>query len=336
MSSPLLSVIIPCYNGEKYIEKCINSIKKQSYHNLEILIIDDGSTDKSLHICNNIAKTDIRVKVVHQENKGLPATRKIGIDIASGEYITFVDVDDWIHPQMYEFMMKGMISENADIAQCGVCNAYLLHNGQIELKQRLYSQITDTYQKYNRVEGVLKILDDTEWHSYMWNKIYKKEVFQNVIFPIGRFLDEDLSVMHQIFHNCYLSIYFNSEFYYYLQGSVTQTKNDKNIAKKIADRCNARWERYLFTKEHKEYLSMLNKMHNIFISVSIAGLRWAIKHPSYFSQKFIDNLEQRIRNNPLELNKQMDEYFSSKKKFEYLLIKNLPIFYKILTKYIGI
>lgn len=336
MSSPLLSVIIPCYNGEKYIEKCINSIKEQSYHNLEILIIDDGSTDKSLHICNNIAKTDARIKVVHHENKGSSATRKIGINIASGEYITFVDVDDWIHPQMYEFMMKGMISENADIAQCGVCNAYLLHNGQIELKHRLYSQITDTYQKYNRVEGVLKILDDKEWHSYMPNKIYKKEVFQNVVFPIGRFLDEDLSIMHQIFHNCHLSIYFNSEFYYYLQGSVTQTKNDKNMAKKIADRCNARWERYLFTKEHKEYFPMLNKMHNIFISVSIVGLRWAIKNPKYFSHRFIDDLEKRIRENPLKLNKQLNKFFSLKKKVEYFLIQKTPLFYKLIIKYIDI
>lgn len=334
MSYPLLSVIIPCYNGEKYIEKCINSIKKQSCNNLEILVIDDGSTDNSLHICENIAKTDTRIKVVHQCNQGSSLSRKTGIGIAKGEYITFVDADDWIHPQMYEFMMKGMISENADIAQCGVCNAYLLHNDYIELKHRSYSQITDTYQKFNRVEGVLKILDDKEWQSYMWNKIYKKEVFQNVTFPIGRFLDEDLSVMHQIFHNCRLSIYFNSEFYYYLQGSVTQTTNDKNKAKKIVDRCNARWERYLFTKEHKEYFSMLNKMQNIFISVSIAGLRWAIKHPNYFSQQFIDDLVQRIRNNPLKFNKQMDEYFSFKKKIEYLLIQKMPSFYKILIKHI--
>lgn len=332
INNPLLSVIIPCYNGEKCIGRCINSIIKQSYINLEILIIDDGSIDNSLQICENIAKTDARIRVIHQYNQGSSLTRKNGIDLAEGDYITFVDVDDWIHPQMYELMMKGMISENADIAQCGVCDVYLLSNQEIKLKHRRYSQITGNYQKYNRIEGVLKILDDKDWQSYMWNKIYKKHVFQDVVFPIGRFLDEDLSVMHQIFHNATTSIYFQSEFYYYLQGSVTQIKDDKNKAKKIVDRCNARWERFLFTKEHKEYYSMLNKMHNIFISVSIAGLRWAIKHPNYFSTQEINNLEQRIRSNPLDNKNQMKEFFSFEKKMEYMLIEIVPSFYRMIVK----
>ena len=150
INNPLLSVIIPCYNGEKCIGRCINSIIMQSYINLEILIIDDGSSDNSLQICENIAKTDARIRVIHQYNQGSSLTRKNGIDLAEGDYITFVDVDDWIHPQMYELMMKGMISENADIAQCGVCDVYLLSNQEIKLKHRRYSQITGNYQKYNR------------------------------------------------------------------------------------------------------------------------------------------------------------------------------------------
>lgn len=332
MNNITLSVIIPCYNGEKYIKKCIHSIMQQTYKSLEIIVIDDGSTDNSYQICSEIAKDDSRIQVIHQENKGLPATRKIGINISHGFYVTFVDADDWIHPQMYEYMMNGIIQENADIAQCGVCDAFTLPNGQIQLKHRYCSEINNHYQSYDRIGGVLKILDDKEWRSYTPNKIYKKELFKHIEFPVGRFLDEDLSIMHQIFHKAHTSIYFPSEFYYYLQGSVTQVKNDKNKAKKIIDRCNARYERYLFTKEHTEYHPMLTKMHNIFLSVSLAGLRWAIQHPENFSKQDIENIKRRILENPLPTNKQMNEFFSFAKKIEYMLFKSTPSIYQLIVK----
>ena len=332
MSYPLLSVIIPCYNGERYIKKCIHSIMQQTYRNLEILIIDDGSTDNSYQICSEIAKDDLRIQVLHQENRGSSLTRRNGINLSKGKYVTFVDADDWIHPQMYEFMMDGIIQENADIAQCGVCNAFIQSDGQIQLKHRRSSEITNHYQIYNKINGVLKILDDKDWQSYMWNKIYKKELFLYIEFPVGRFLDEDLSVMHQIFHEANTSIYFPSEFYYYLQGSVTQVKNDKNKAKKIIDRCNARYERYLFTKGHTEYYPMLTKMHNIFLSVSLAGLRWAIQHPAYFLKQDIEDIKQRILDNPLPINKQMNKFFSFAKKIEYILFRTSPFFYSLIIK----
>lgn len=332
MEDILLSVIVPCYNGEKYIKKCLNSIIKQTFSNLEIIIIDDGSTDNTFSICKNIAQQDARIQIFHQDNKGLPATRKIGVNISKGAYVTFVDADDWIHPQMYEIMMQGIIQENADIAQCGVCNAFMQPDKHILLKHKYCDKISNKYQVYNKKDGTLKILDDKEWHSYMWNKIYKKDILKNINFPIGRFLDEDLSVMHQIFHQANSSIYFSSEFYYYLQGSVTQIKDNKNKAKKILDRCEARWERYMFTKEHKEYDSMINKMQNIFLSVSLTSLRWAYRHPEYFSHQDIENLKQRIFSNPLPINKQMDEYFSFEKKIEYILFKTTPFFYQKILK----
>lgn len=334
MKHPLLSVIIPCYNSEKYIEKCLDSIISQTYNNLEIIVINDGSVDNSAEVCENIAHKDNRISIIYQQNQGVSLTRQNGIKIAKGEYITFVDSDDWIHPRMYEIMMNGILKEKADIAQCGVCNVYCLPNQKIEFKHRKYNLITDSYKKYNKIEGVLKILDDTEWQSYMPNKIYKKTLFSNIIFPTNRILDEDLSIMHQIFHEANYSIYFKSEFYFYRQGSLTQIFNDKNKAKKIIDRCTARWERYLFTKKHKEYISELNKMHNIFISVSLSGIRWAIRHPQYFIQEDIENLKQRIVKNPLTLHQQMKEYFSPMKQIEYFIFKKVPWLYLILIKYI--
>lgn len=328
----LLTVIIPCYNGEKYIETCIKSVIVQTYTNLEILIIDDGSIDNTSAICEKFKQSDNRIKVIHQSNKGSSLTRKIGIETANGEYITFIDVDDWIHPQMYEIMMDGLIHENADIAQCGVCNVVVSSRGSIKFKHRVTDHIGAEHKKYNRTEGVLKILDDKEWQSYMWNKIYRKKVFANVTFPIGRFLDEDLSVMHQIFENAKSSIYYSSEFYYYRQGSVTQTHDDKNKAKKIVDRCDARWERFKFTELHPDYEPMLKKMHNIFISVSLAGYRWAITHTSYFSKEELTRMKKRMIDSPLPLKQQMPEYFSKAKRIEYFLFRHVYILYCLMTK----
>lgn len=118
------------------------------------------------------------------------------------------------------------------------------NESQIEYKHRITDKITSDYQIYNKISGVLKILDDKEWQSYMWNKIYRKKLFDNIQFPKGRGLDEDLSVMHLIFHNASSSIYINSEFYYYLhrEGSICSSIDKASQVKKLIDRNAARWE----------------------------------------------------------------------------------------------
>ena len=331
MGNQILSVIVPCYNAERFIEKCVSSITSQTYSDIEIIAIDDGSTDRSGEILDNIASSDSRIKVIHQPNSGSSLTREKGIGLASGEYVTFVDADDWIHPQMYGIMMEGMLKENADIAQCGVCNAYP-NNGTMELRHRKTDKISSHYTKYSKTEGVIKILDDREWQSYMGNKIYRKELFDNVTFPVGRFLDEDLSVMHQIFHNAAISVYFDSEFYFYRQGSPTQTKNEKTKAKKFFDRCSARWERYEFVKAHPEYCPMQNKMENIFISVSLQALRFVVKRPELFPKHYYSHLRKQILSIRLKKKDMMPEYFSRKKELEFFLFKKTPALYKVITK----
>ena len=118
MAEPLISVIIPVYNVEKYLEKCINSVIGQTYKNIEIIIVDDGSTDKSGLICDFFAGKDTRIVVIHKVNGGLSSARNAGLDIAKGDYIGFVDSDDWIEPDMYECLLCNMLKENAD-KYCG-------------------------------------------------------------------------------------------------------------------------------------------------------------------------------------------------------------------------
>lgn len=118
-NDPLISIIIPVYNSERYLEKCVNSVLNQTYKNLEIILVDDGSTDLSPRMCDAFSVQDSRIKVIHQENQRQAAARNTGIEVASGEYIMFVDSDDYIADDMCEYLMDGALSYHADIAICG-------------------------------------------------------------------------------------------------------------------------------------------------------------------------------------------------------------------------
>ena len=115
----LISIIVPVYNVELYLNECINSIRNQTYKNLEIILIDDGSTDNSGKICDEYAKIDSRIVVIHKENKGVTSARKVGVEIANGKYIGFVDSDDYIDKEMYKNMLKKILETDADFIDCG-------------------------------------------------------------------------------------------------------------------------------------------------------------------------------------------------------------------------
>ena len=115
---PLISVIVPAYNVEPYIEKCVKSIINQDYPNLEIILVNDGSKDKTGELCDKLKETDDRIQVIHQNNRGLSAARNSGLDLAHGEWIAFLDSDDWIEPEMYSTLIKIAVKEDAEIASC--------------------------------------------------------------------------------------------------------------------------------------------------------------------------------------------------------------------------
>ncbi len=118
LSKPLISVIVPVYNAAPYLEKCINSIRNQTYENLEIILVNDGSSDESPSLCNAFQVQDARIKVLHKENGGAASARKEGIKLATGDYTTYVDSDDWIEPDMYERMVGNL--QDADVVICGI------------------------------------------------------------------------------------------------------------------------------------------------------------------------------------------------------------------------
>ena len=177
-----------------------------------------------------------------------------------------------------------------------------------------------------------KVVEE-EWRSYLWNKVYKREMFRGVVFPIGRGLDEDTSVMHQIFHNANKLLYFNSEFYYYYirRGSISNAVNDCDRTKNSIDRRNARWERYLFIKAHPEYHAKLDKLSNMVVSVNLANLRNIYKHLDLYPSDYPETIRKRINIVNLPFSKMMPEFFSRAKKVEYLLFKHCFPLYRFLA-----
>jgi len=177
-NSAMISVIIPVYNVEPYLRKCLNSVIDQTYRDLEILIVNDGSTDGSGRICDEY-KTDERVRVFHTENRGLSAARNLGLDNASGDWIGFVDSDDWIEPDMYEVLFKKAEETGADVVECGEFLEYT--NKTIERK-RSDSQMCCT--------EAIRLLIHGSISNAVWNKLWKRSCFEHIRFPENRTFEE--------------------------------------------------------------------------------------------------------------------------------------------------
>ncbi len=212
----LVSVIVPVYNVEKYIDRCIDSIVNQTYENLEIILVDDGSLDDCPKICNRWARKDKRVKVIHKKNGGLSDARNVGLEAANGEYIMFVDSDDWISLEMAEKMLAGILENDADMAICQFFVAY--SDGTIEEPNVNYkSTIID-------VETAFKLLLQHEQiTNHAWRKMYKKALLSKNPFPVGRNY-EDVYTVAQFFIPCKKIVNLSDAYYYYFQNSTGITK----------------------------------------------------------------------------------------------------------------
>ena len=209
--SELISIIVPVFKVEKYLKRCVESIRNQTYPDIEIILVDDGSPDACPQICDQYAQEDARIKVIHKSNGGLSDARNCGIDAARGKYIGFVDSDDYIHPEMYMQLWKNIKESMADIAVCGV--------------EKVYS---DDGPDFHQVQGDLKIYDGRQAIENIfdaslylqsvvsWNKLYKKEIFENVRFPIGK-IHEDEFTTYVLFYKCDKVVYNTGIYYYYYQ-----------------------------------------------------------------------------------------------------------------------
>lgn len=171
----LVSIILPVYNGEKYLRECIDSILASTYQNLEVILIDDGSTDRSGPICDEYAEKDSRIKVIHQENKGLISARNCGLSISNGAYIAFVDADDQVSPVFYEEMVSAMETEHADFVACEYRHSKEDVVPCIAPNERNNVSV-QTFDEYLAILTCAPSIREVTWTGpYVWNKLYRKE-----------------------------------------------------------------------------------------------------------------------------------------------------------------
>ncbi|MCF2649149.1 MULTISPECIES: glycosyltransferase [Bacillaceae] len=211
-----VSVIVPIYKVEKYLSKCIESIINQSYSNLEIILINDGSPDNCGNICDAYSRIDNRIQVIHKKNGGLSDARNEGLKIASGEYISFIDSDDYIDKDFYKILIDLIRNSNADAAQCSYKK--ITENGNLSYKNDILEDKNDENISLHNLDILNSLYGNEEitviWN--VWNKLYKRELLRDIYFPKGK-LHEDVFTTYKILYRAKMMVSTNKQLYFYTQ-----------------------------------------------------------------------------------------------------------------------
>lgn len=214
--NPIISIIIPVYKVELYLEKCIESVISQTYNNLQIILVDDGSPDNCGKICDSYALKDKRIQVIHKENGGLSDARNVGISKAVGQYIGFVDSDDYIENTMFEDLYNLIEKYQADVS---ICNFYVVTENNSILRNKDIG-----IMEYNKIQILNEILLDKNIQSYAWNKLYKRDLFNNIKYPIGKKY-EDIGTTFYLLEKCNKIVVSGKPEYYYLNRNDSIVNN---------------------------------------------------------------------------------------------------------------
>lgn len=317
----LISIIVPVYNTEKYLKKCLDSIVEQSYDNLEIILIDDGSNDNSKKICLEYAKKDNRIIYIEKENGGAATARNLGISKANGKYIGFVDSDDIIYKDMYLTLYNNLVKYNADLSICEISrfsdNVKFTNENNIKI--------------YNKIETLKILLEDKKIGSYSVNKLCKLDLIKNVVYPIGK-LQEDVGTVYKFIENADKIVYSNSKLYGYYarEDSVTKSINKKFIY----DYFEMIEKRFNDLKKYDlvNYL-ILNKVNVILGSyIDLANNKELLKDKEF--KQFMCNKYNELR----KINKKNIRKINTKKHniLIFILLLNKNVFFKLINLYLRI
>lgn len=274
----LVSIIIPIYNVEKYLEKCIKSIINQTYRNLEIILINDGSTDESAKICEEYKKLDNRIEFINKKNGGAASAKNEGLKMAMGDYITFVDSDDFIETDMIEYMVNTIKKYNADIIQCSFTNLYK--------DTEKFKQDKIIEQKITSKDFLELFL--TKWDSSLfWNKLFKREVIENVFFKEGRCIDDEFFTYKCVIHSK-STVTSNKIVYNYRMRKSGVMKSDSSQKQILKDRVDYLYERYeLVRKIYKDLdKSFLEHLLTYYLIIS---------KDYYVDEKLLDYMKNNLK-----------------------------------------
>lgn len=305
MMKEKISIIVPVYNVEAYLERCVESILKQTYTNLEILLVNDGSTDKSGELCDKLALRDHRIRVIHKENGGLSDARNRGIDEASSNLIGFIDSDDYIDEDMYETLYRQMVASKADLSMCGHYDVY----HQIPEKQVAEIKTWELMPE----EAIKMVMEAKILSVTAVNKLYKKALFEQLRFRIGK-IAEDAFIMVDLIHQCSKVVATNEKKYYYVhrENSITTQKFSLKFLNVI--------------EAYEQNAKIISENYPDLYDVAIMRLNWAYFY--VLDRLLVDNdfkdkvLEDRLISY-LKKNKKsilMDSRFTRARKMSFLVL----------------
>lgn len=304
-----ISVIVPIYNVEKYLERCVNSIINQTYQNLEIILVNDGSPDNCGTLCDKIAESDNRIKVIHKENGGLSSARNAGLDIATGEYVAFIDSDDWIEPDFVEVFEKLLTENNADFSACGMITDY--GNAIVENNKNDFKAF-----KADKKEIFNQIIINPDFYGYACNKLFKKDIICNLRFDETLMSCEDLDFCVRLAAKCNSAVYTKEKFYHYMQHSASMTRETGYSPRKIS--VLKAYENILpyYEKFSPENLSIIRKNY-LKIAINIKGRMLHNKvddtELSNRLQKVIDeNYKLVLRDKKIKISTKLNIFISNK------------------------
>lgn len=312
-----ISVVVPVYKVEKTLRKCVDSILKQTYKNIEVILVNDGSPDQCGAICDEYLKKDDRVKVIHKSNGGLSDARNVGIKIATGKYIGFVDSDDYITEDMYESLYNNIQLYNADIAICGVYNMSL-------------NLIEDTIKEeilFSKREALEELFKNQRIQSFAWNKLYKIELFNDISYPFGKRY-EDIFTTYRLFYKSEKIIYSSKKKYVYNNNPESITSQSFSL--KDLDLLEAGKELMEFSQKY--YTDISHYQVETFVKYNTAILRKMIKS-NYIDYEILYSIVGDIKKYLKIYLK--SNYDTGSKLFAIIAcfnIKFLVIFYKNLLK----
>ncbi|GIJ96907.1 hypothetical protein CAPN001_14760 [Capnocytophaga stomatis] len=319
MSSPLISIIVPIYNVGKHIKRCIDSLLCQTYENIEILIINDGSTDNTSQILSDYAN-EKKIYIFHQENKGVSFSRNFGIKQSKGDYICFVDGDDYVSPHYCEKLYENIAKHSADIS---ICRFQKVFNNEIAPIK------TDGQTKiYSQIEALSLIFEDKELQSHPWGKLFKKEIICDVSFPTDRKAYEDYVTIFRIISKSSRVVVFNEALYYYI---FYPNSLSNNVSTQMYyEFFTALMEMYDYAKTRKNELPRWK----YFIKKTARQTLSCAKNISIHKKTASDH--SMIRN----LQKEIKRFYLSEKeyipfsiKWKFFLFLNVPSLYNLYISY---
>ena len=312
----LVSVIVPIYMVQDYLGKCVKSIEDQTYDNLEIILVDDGSKDDCGKMCDDYANQDERIRVIHKENGGLSDARNAGIDVAKGKYFVFVDSDDYIHPQMIEQLMKPIVEEHADMSVCEYTNVREDEAPSISEVENADTVIIESIadkRHFFLCEPYVKF-------TVAWNKLYPREYFDNVRYPKGK-IHEDEFTTYKLLEKASKVAFITSPLYYYVQrGSSIM---GEGFSKKSLDRFEALDERIHYYADKGNY-DWAEKVHSIYRMMFIHDAR-KITQNDDFNYSVLDNSLKAFKDTTFKY--VMKYPITFKHKLGYLFMAMFPKMY---------